>query len=141
MAQLTQKNDMSFMSELFNNFNGTNLNLQGNILNLIKTESIISTFVANLFLYKQNLETGECSQFPNLSKLQSRDKDFLAYCQNLTALHADLNQRFEGIPHLDIPDLQLNAFARGQTQIPNTDESIRIQEQLIEMKNLNQCLN
>ena len=88
------------MNDLFNNFNETNLNLQGNQLNLIKTESVISAFVANLFLYRQNLETGECSQFPNLSKLQSRDKDFLTYCQNLTALHADLNQRFEGIPHL-----------------------------------------
>ena len=106
------------MNDLFTNFNETNLKLQSNHLTLIKTESVISAL------------------FPNLSKLQSRDKDLLAYCQNLTALHADLNQRFEGIPHLDIPDWQLNPFARGQTQIPNTDESTLLHEQLIEMRNL-----
>ena len=56
------------MNDLFTNFNETNLKLQGNQLTLIKTEIVISAFVANLFLYKQNLETGECSQFQNLSK-------------------------------------------------------------------------
>ena len=80
------------MNDLFTNFKETNLKLQVNQLNLIK--SIISAFVANVFLYKQNLGTGECSQFQNLSKLQNRDKDLLAYCKNLTALHADHNQRF-----------------------------------------------
>ena len=54
------------------NFNKTNLKLQllqGNQLNLIKTKSVISEFVANLFLCKQNLGTGECCQFSNLLKL------------------------------------------------------------------------
>ena len=65
--------------------------------------------------------------------MQNRDEDLFTYCQHLTALHADLNQRFEDILHLDIPDWVLNPFARGQTQIPDIDESILIQEQLIEL--------
>ena len=105
------------------NLTDTNLKLhllQDNQLNLIKTKSVISEFVANLFLCKQNLGTGECSQFPNLSKLQNRDKDLLAYCQNLTALHADLRPepkicRYSSL--LDISDWQLNPFAHGQTQM------------------------
>ena len=43
------------MNDLFNNFNKTNLNLQGNQLNLIKTESVISAFVANLFSVQTKL--------------------------------------------------------------------------------------
>ena len=94
-----------------------------------------------LFFNKQNLGTGECSQFPNLLKLQNGDKDLLAYCQNLTVLHADLNQRFEDILHLDIPEWVLNPFSRRLAQIPNTDESTLILEKLIKMRNLNQYLN
>ena len=56
-----------------------------------------------------------------------------AYCQHLKALHAYLNQRFEEILYLDISEWVLNPFARGQTQIPDIDESILIQEQLIEL--------
>ena len=40
---------------------------------------------------------------------------------------------FEEILHLDIPDWVLNPFARGKIQIPDIDESILIQEQLIEL--------
>ena len=51
----------AYMTDLFAKFNETNLKLQGDQLNLIKTKSIISAFVAKLFLYKQNLGRGECS--------------------------------------------------------------------------------
>ncbi|GFX40391.1 SCAN domain-containing protein [Trichonephila clavipes] len=67
-----------------------------------------------------------CSQFPNVLKLQNRDEDLLAYCQHLTAFHADLNQRFEDILHFDIPD-----WVRGQTHTPNT--KLLILKQLIEI--------
>lgn len=128
---INSKNDIAYMTDLFGKFNETNLKLQGDQLNLIKTKSVMSAFVAKLLLYKQNLGRGDCSQFPNLSKLQNRDEDMLAYCQHLTALHADLNQRFEDILHLNVPDWVLNPFARGQTQ--SHAESIEIQEQLIEI--------
>ena len=66
---INSKNDISLINDLFTNFKETNLKLQVQVkqLNLIK--SILSAFVANVFLYKQNLGTGECSQFPNLLKL------------------------------------------------------------------------
>ena len=121
------------MTDVFAKFNETNWKRQGDQINLIKTKAVLSAFVAYNFLWKQNLGRGECSQFQNLSKLQNRDEDLLAYCQHLTALPADLNQRFEDILHLDIPDWVLNPFARGKTQIPDIDESILIQEQLIEL--------
>ena len=76
---------------------------------------------------------GECSHFQNLSKLQNRDEDVLAYCQHLTALLADLNKKFEDILRMDIPDWVLNPFAGEQTQIPDIDDSILIQELLIEL--------
>ncbi|GFT90500.1 hypothetical protein TNCV_4491881 [Trichonephila clavipes] len=69
----------------------------------------------------------------SVSKLQNRDEDLPTYCQHLTDLYADLNQRFEEIFHLDISDWVLNPFAHVQTQIPNTEEYILIQEQLIEI--------
>ena len=72
-------------------------------------------------------------RFQIFRNCKNRYEDLLAYCQHLTALHADLNQRIEEILHFDIPDWVLNPFARGQTQIPDIDESILIQEQLIEL--------
>lgn len=89
-------NDITYMTDLFVKFNETNLNQ----LNIIKTQSVISAFIIKLFLYKQNWCKGDCSQFPNLSKLQNRNADLLAYCQYLTALHSDINQRFDDILHL-----------------------------------------
>ena len=65
--------------------------------------------------------------------MQNRDEDVLAYCQHLTALLADLNKKFEDILRMDIPDWVLNPFAGEQTQIPDIDDSILIQEILIEL--------
>ena len=57
----------------------TNLMLQGDELNLIKTKSIISAFVAKLILYKQNIGINEFSQFLNFSKIKINDDDMLTY--------------------------------------------------------------
>ncbi|XP_067122534.1 protein FAM200C-like [Centruroides vittatus] len=79
---INSKNDIAYMTDLFAKFNETNLKLQGDQLNLIETKSIISAFVAKRFLYKQIFGRRECSQFPNLPKLQKRDDDLLVYCQH-----------------------------------------------------------
>ena len=84
-------------------------------------------------LYKQNLGREECSQFPNLSKLKNRDEDLFVHCHHLTAIHSDINGRFEDILHLDILDWVISPFASSQTQSTNADEYILIQEQLIEL--------
>ena len=49
------KNDIVYLTDLFQKFNESNLQLQGNDFNLIKTKSVISAFL----LYKQNFGRGE----------------------------------------------------------------------------------
>ena len=60
---INSKNDIAYMTDLFAKCNKTNLKLQGDQLKLIKTQSVISAFVVNCFLYKQNLGRGDCSRF------------------------------------------------------------------------------
>ena len=45
------KSDIAYLSDLYDKFNQTNLQLQGDELNLIKTKSVIATFVSKLGLY------------------------------------------------------------------------------------------
>ena len=49
------KNDVAYLTDLYNKFNDINLQLKGNDLNLIKAKATISAFVSKLALYKQNL--------------------------------------------------------------------------------------
>jgi len=42
MRQLNYRSDIAYLTDLFNTFNETNLQLQGDDLNLIKTKNIIS---------------------------------------------------------------------------------------------------
>ena len=46
------KNDVAYLTDLFYKFNETNLQIQGDDLNLIKTKAIIAAFVSKLSLYK-----------------------------------------------------------------------------------------
>ena len=85
-------NDIAYLTDLFKKFNETNLQLQGDELNLIKTKAVISAFVAKLLLYKQNLGRGEFSQFTNLSTTKTNDENLLTYCEHLAALYSDFNQ-------------------------------------------------
>jgi hypothetical protein len=48
------KNDIAYLTDLYNTFNDTNLQLQDD-LNLIKAKATISALVSKLALYKQNL--------------------------------------------------------------------------------------
>lgn len=115
------------MTDLYNKFNETNLQLQGDELNLIKTKAVISAFVSKLVLYKRNLGRGEFYQFSNLSSVKIRDEDILTYYQHLEALHDDFNNRFQDILNMKIPDWVLDTFL-------NIEESkLPLQEKLIEL--------
>lgn len=46
---------LAYSTDLFKKFNETNLQLQGDDLNLIKTKYIISAFVTELLMHKINL--------------------------------------------------------------------------------------
>lgn len=47
------KNDEAYLTDLFNKFNETNLQLQGDDLNFIEAKATISAFVSKLALYKK----------------------------------------------------------------------------------------
>lgn len=125
---IQSKSDIAYLTDLFQKFNESNLQLQGNELNLIKTKSVISAFVRKLLLYKQNFGRGEFSQFPNLSAAEKKDEDIQSYCEHLDALHSDFNQRFNDILKMTIPDWILDPFSNA-----NTEESPKIQEELMEL--------
>ncbi|XP_034642709.1 SCAN domain-containing protein 3-like [Trachemys scripta elegans] len=125
---IDSRNDIAYLTDLFNKFNETNSQLQGDELNLIRTKTVISAFVAKLLLYKRNLGQGQFSQFPNLSTVEKHDEDLFTYCQHLEGLHSDFNQRFEDILKMNIPDWVLDPFSSR-----NTEESPKLQEELIEV--------
>ncbi|KAG8231016.1 hypothetical protein J437_LFUL010938 [Ladona fulva] len=43
-------------------------------------------------------------KYPNLSGAEKKDEDILSYCEHLEALHSDINQRFDDILKMNIPD-------------------------------------
>lgn len=121
------KSDIAYLTDLYNKLNETNLQLQGDELNLIKTKAVISAFVSKLLLYKRNLGRGEFYQFPNLSLVEKRDDDVLIYCQHLEALHNDFNTRFKDILTMKIPDWVLDPFSSAE------ESELQLQEELIEL--------
>ncbi|CAH1990853.1 unnamed protein product [Acanthoscelides obtectus] len=94
---MKRKTDIAYLTDLFKKFNMVNLQLQGDNLNLIKTKSILSAFLARVKLMKQNIGRGEFSQFPNLSQTSCQGDDVSTYVQHLNALYSDFESRFEDI--------------------------------------------
>ncbi|CAH2021580.1 unnamed protein product [Acanthoscelides obtectus] len=105
-----------------------NLQLQtGDSLNLIKTKSILSAFLARVKLMKQNIGRGEFSQFPNLSQTSCQEDDVSTYVQHLNALYSDFESRFEDILTMVIPPWIINPY--GDIEETN----VIIQEELTEL--------
>ncbi|VVC31916.1 Ribonuclease H-like domain [Cinara cedri] len=52
---INYRSDIAYLTDLFKKFNETNLQLQGDDLNLMKTKNIISAFLLKLLMYKRNL--------------------------------------------------------------------------------------
>ena len=61
--------DITYLSDIFIKFNEVNLQLQGNLINLIKVKSTVLAFISKLKLYKCNLSRPELFQFPSLTEL------------------------------------------------------------------------
>jgi len=55
------KSNIAYLTDVFKKCNETNLQLQGDDLNLIKTKSIITTFMAKHIIFKINLGLKEYS--------------------------------------------------------------------------------
>ena len=49
------KADIAYLSDIFMKFNEVNLQLQENLVNLIKVKSIVLAFISKLELYKRNM--------------------------------------------------------------------------------------
>jgi hypothetical protein len=107
---VNRKTDIAYLTDLFAKFNGVNLQLQGDNLNLIKTKSIISAFLARIKIMKQNIGRYEFSQFPNLSPEICQEDDVLIYVQHLDSLYSDFETRYEDILTLVIPQWIIDPF-------------------------------
>ncbi|CAH1954649.1 unnamed protein product [Acanthoscelides obtectus] len=107
---MKRKTDIAYLTDLFTKFNMVNLQLQGDSLNLIKTKSILSAFLARVKLMKQNTGRGEFSQFPNLSQTSCQEDDVSTYVQHLNALYSDFESRFEDIVTMVIPPWIINPY-------------------------------
>lgn len=69
---------LSFSTDPFKKLNETNLQLQGDDLNLLKTKTIINAFVTKrLVVYKKNSGRTEFIRFPNLSMKPENDEDLI----------------------------------------------------------------
>lgn len=124
---MKRKTDIAYLTDLFTKFNMVNLQLQGDSLNLIKTKSILSAFLARVKLMKQNIGRGEFSQFPNLSQTSCQEDDVSTYVQHLNALYSDFESRFEDILTMVIPPWIINPY--GDIEETN----VIIQEELTEL--------
>jgi hypothetical protein len=89
-------------------------NCKGNDVNLIKSKSVVRTFIAKLNLFKRNIGRPEMSQFPSLFQLEEqswiKDDDILIYCDHLDVLHKDMLEQFEDLLNMEIPDWVINPF-------------------------------
>ncbi|XP_072392094.1 protein FAM200A-like [Diabrotica undecimpunctata] len=127
MNNLRLMYDIAYLTDLYDKFNETNLQLQGDNLNLIKAKGTISSFVSKLNLYGQNLSRRQFHPFQNLSSVETNDEDILVYCQHLEALQEDFRNRFQDILGLIIPDWVLEPFSSLETA------ELSLQEELIEL--------
>ncbi|CAH2015113.1 unnamed protein product [Acanthoscelides obtectus] len=124
---MKRKTDIAYLTDLFTKFNMVNLQLQGDSLNLIKAQSILSAFPARVNLMKQNIGRGEFSQFPNLSQTSCQADDVSTYVQHLNALYSDFESRFEDILTMVIPPWIINPYGHIE------ETNVIIQEELTEL--------
>jgi hypothetical protein len=121
------KNDITYLTDVYNKFNETNIQLQGDDLNLIYAKATISAFLSKLALYKQNLGRRQFYQFPNLSSVETNGDYVLVFCQHLEALKEDFTNRFQDVLNTIIPDWVLEPFSNLQPA------ELSLQEVLIEL--------
>ena len=101
------KQDVAYLSDLFEKFNTVNLKLKGEKMTLIKTKSVISAFTEKLLLFKNNLARREFYQFPKLIEIQETqdiaDEHILKFANHLNTLYIDMKRRFKDLFDLEVP--------------------------------------
>lgn len=122
---MKRKTDIAYLTDLFTKFNMVNLQLQGDSLNLIKTKSILSAFLARVKLMKQNIGRGKFSQFPNLSQTNCQEDNVSTYVQHLNILYSDFESRFEDILTMVIEET--NVIIQEELTELSTNEELKVQ--------------
>uniref|UniRef100_A0A5S6QBL5 HAT C-terminal dimerisation domain-containing protein n=1 Tax=Trichuris muris TaxID=70415 RepID=A0A5S6QBL5_TRIMR len=126
------KANIAYTSNLYFKFSEMKLQLEGDQLNLIKTKTVVTTFISNLAIFRQNLGRGEYRQFPNLNDLKENgsipDDVVRFFCDHLSMLHEDMCERYGDILSMFISDWVLDPF----TSLPGVD--VTYQEELIEIQ-------
>ena len=126
--------NIAYLSDILIKFNEVNLQLQGNLVNLIKVKSTVLAFISKLEPYKCNLGGHELFQFPSLAELDKEstvlDDDQQEYCSHLDQLHKDMTSRFQDIFSLKVLDWVLD---------PQHEPSLKgagvLEEKLISLQN------
>ena len=128
------KADIAYLSDIFMKFNEVNLQLQGNLVNLIKVKSTVLAFISKLKLYKRNLGRHELFQFPSLAELDKEstvlDDDLQEYCSHLDQLHKDMTRRFQDIFSLEVPDWVIDPQHQSSMEGAGV-----VEEELISLQN------
>ena len=124
------KSDISYLADLYEKFNVMNLQLQGNLVTLVKCKTIVSSFIGKLKLFKQNIGLREFYQFPRLAEVELSDDDLLAYCEHLEVLKEDMIKRFTDLLELELPNWIIDPFSVDTDKVP-----IDLQEELSDMHN------
>ncbi|KAI6649984.1 SCAN domain protein [Oopsacas minuta] len=106
-----------------------NLQLQGNLVTLVKCKTVVSSFIGKLTLFKQNNSRREFYQFPHLAGLQISDDDLLAYCEHLEVLKVDMIKRFTDLLELEPPHWLIDPFCVDAPTVP-----LYLQEELMDLQ-------
>ena len=126
------QHDVAYLTDIFTHLNAANKKMQGNKMTLVKVKSIISTFIAKVGLYRQQLGRREFFHFSCLQAQTPAVSDdlLLVYCEHLTALETDLTRRFEDLASPSIPAWVIDPFTANVADI-----DLRLQEEMVTLQN------
>ena len=125
------RHDVAYLTDIFSHLNSANIQMQGNKMTLVKVKSIMSTLIAKLGLYRQQIGRKEFFHFPCLAEQAAVDDNILlVYCQHLEALEGEMNRRFQDLMALEIPAWVLDPFTVRIDEV-----KLEIQDELISLQN------
>ncbi|KRY28646.1 SCAN domain-containing protein 3 [Trichinella spiralis] len=80
----------------------------------VETRSLISSFTSKLALFKRKLGRREFYQFPSVAALRENgevhDDDIQIFCDHLDVLQKDVQERFQDILKMKIPNWFMEKF-------------------------------
>ena len=108
----TIKYQVAYLADIFEKFNDLNLQLQGDENNLVKSKSVVSSFIAKLPLFRAELGRRDFKRFPRLKEVDTQvdDDAMLIFLNHLTNIEADMKERFTDLLTLEIPTWILDPF-------------------------------